>query len=36
VPEEFFFAHLQKCYPHLFDDAPPPLLGDLRTDLSRL
>lgn len=35
VPEAFFFAHLQKCYPHLFDDWLPPLLGDLQTDLSR-
>ncbi len=35
VPEAFFFSHLQKCYPHLFDDGLPPLLGDLQTDLSR-
>jgi hypothetical protein len=22
VPETFFFAHLEKCYPHLFGEHP--------------
>lgn len=35
VPETFFFQHLEKCYPHLFGDALPPLLGDMQSDLSR-
>ena len=35
VPETFFFAHLQKCYPHLFDEQLPALLGDMQSDLSR-
>lgn len=35
VPEAFFFEHLQKCYPHLFSEQLPVLLGDMQTDLSR-
>ncbi|WP_455927931.1 transglutaminase-like domain-containing protein [Pseudomonas capeferrum] len=35
VPEEFFFAHLQKCYPRLFGEQMPILLGDMQSDLSR-
>ncbi|WP_460137056.1 transglutaminase-like domain-containing protein [Pseudomonas sp. S1_E04] len=35
VPEEFFFAHLQKCYPHLFAEHLPSLLGDMHSDSSR-
>mgnify|MGYP001552034408 FL=1 len=35
VPEEFFFAHLEKCYPHLFGEQSPQLLGDMQSDLSR-
>ena len=35
VPEAFFFEHLEKCYPHLFSDQLPPLLGDMQGDLSR-
>jgi transglutaminase-like putative cysteine protease len=35
VPETFFFEHLQKCYPHLFSEQLPMLLGDMQTDLSR-
>ncbi len=35
VPEEMFFAHIQKCYPHLFAEHMPSLLGDLQSDLSR-
>ena len=36
VPEAFFFEHLQKCYPHLFSDELPLLLGDMQSDLSRV
>lgn len=35
VPEAFFFNHLQKCYPHLFGEQMPSLLGDMQSDLSR-
>ncbi|PIB68791.1 transglutaminase family protein [Pseudomonas sp. 2822-17] len=35
VPEELFFTHIRKCYPHLFGDDKPNLLGDLQSDLSR-
>jgi len=35
VPEVFFFEHLQKCYPHLFGEQSPTLLGDMQSDLSR-
>ena len=35
VPETFFFAHLEKCYPHLFGEQQPLLLGDMQSDLSR-
>jgi hypothetical protein len=35
VPETFFFEHLQKCYPHLFSEQLPVLLGDMQADLSR-
>jgi hypothetical protein len=35
VPETFFFQHLESCYPHLFGDDLPLLLGDLQSDLSR-
>lgn len=35
VPEALFYAHLQKCYPHLFTEQMPNLLGDMHTDLSR-
>ena len=35
VPEAFFFEHLQKCYPHLFGEQLPSLLGDMQSDLSR-
>ena len=35
VPEAFFFEHLQKCYPHLFGEQLPSLLGDVQSDLSR-
>ena len=35
VPETFFFEHLEKCYPHLFSEQLPPLLGDMQSDLSR-
>ncbi|MGH8410452.1 MAG: cysteine protease, partial [Pseudomonas sp.] len=35
VPEKFFFEHLEKCYPHLFGEHLAPLLGDMRSDLSR-
>lgn len=35
VPEAFFFEHLEKCYPHLFGEHVPRLLGDLQGDLSR-
>jgi len=33
VPETFFFQHLKKCYPHLFGDHLPALLGDMRGDM---
>ena len=33
VPESFFFEHLQKCYPHLFNDRQTPLSSDLRDDV---
>ena len=35
VPEAFFFAHIQQCYPHLFTGDMPALLGDMHSDLSR-
>jgi len=35
VPERFFFEHLEKCYPHLFGEQQPALLGDMQSDLSR-
>lgn len=35
VPETFFFEHLEKCYPHLFREQLPVLLGDMQSDLSR-
>lgn len=35
VPEEFFFSHLEKCYPHLFGEQSPKVLGDMQSDLSR-
>lgn len=35
VPEDFFFAHIQACYPHLFGEDMPTLLGDIQSDLSR-
>ncbi|WP_046384162.1 transglutaminase-like domain-containing protein [Pseudomonas veronii] len=35
VPEDFFFAHLEKCYPHLFGEQMPSVLGDMQDDLSR-
>ena len=35
VPEAFFFEHLEKCYPHLFGEQVPLLLGDMQGDLSR-
>ena len=35
VPEDFFFAHLEKCYPHLFGEQMPSVLGDMQGDLSR-
>ncbi|CAI2796145.1 MULTISPECIES: transglutaminase-like domain-containing protein [Pseudomonas fluorescens group] len=35
VPEAFFFAHIRQCYPHLFAEDMPTLLGDLQSDLSR-
>ncbi|WP_443693200.1 transglutaminase-like domain-containing protein [Pseudomonas protegens] len=35
VPQELFFGHLEKCYPHLFDAQQPQVLADLRGDLSR-
>ncbi|KAA0947386.1 MULTISPECIES: transglutaminase family protein [unclassified Pseudomonas] len=35
VPEKFFFAHLEKCYPHLFGEQMPMLLGDMQSDLSK-
>lgn len=35
VPEAFFFEHLEKCYPHLFGEQVPRLLGDMQGDLSR-
>ncbi|MNP73409.1 hypothetical protein D3C76_1701160 [compost metagenome] len=35
VPEDFFFKHLEQCYPHLFGDQSPALLGDMQSDLSR-
>ena len=34
VPEVFFFEHLQQCYPHLFSEQMPALLGDMQSDLS--
>ncbi|MDT8906427.1 Transglutaminase-like superfamily protein [Pseudomonas sp. NFACC32-1] len=34
VPEGFFFQHLEKCYPHLFEDRLAPVLGDMQGDLS--
>jgi transglutaminase-like putative cysteine protease len=36
VPETFFFEHLEKCYPHLFGDQQPQLLGDMHNDVSRV
>jgi hypothetical protein len=30
-----FFEHLEKCYPHLFSEQLPVLLGDMQRDLSR-
>lgn len=35
VPEAFFFAHLEKSYPHLFHAQQTGLPGDMRDDLSR-
>ena len=35
VPEAFFFGHIRQCYPHLFGDDAPTLLGDMQGDLSR-
>ncbi len=35
VPEAFFFTHIQHCYPHLFSEGMPALLGDMQSDLSR-
>lgn len=35
VPEAFFFGHIRQCYPHLFADDAPTLLGDMQSDLSR-
>ncbi|KAF0863714.1 transglutaminase family protein [Pseudomonas sp. LD120] len=34
VPQAFFFAHLEKCYPHLFSASQSSLLGDMHSDLS--
>ena len=35
VPEDFFFKHLEQCYPHLFGEQLPEVLGDMQSDLSR-
>jgi transglutaminase-like putative cysteine protease len=35
VPQAFFFEHLEKCYPHLFGDQQPVLLGDMHSELPR-
>ena len=36
VPETFFFKHLETCYPHLFGEQMPMLLGDMQSDLSQV
>lgn len=36
VPEQFFFEHLEKCYPHLFGEHQAKVLGDMQSDLSRV
>lgn len=35
VPQSLFFSHLEKCYPHLFNEQNPVSLGDMHGDLSR-
>jgi transglutaminase-like putative cysteine protease len=32
VPEQLFFGHLASCYPHLFADAAPALMGDFQAE----
>ncbi|OLF55004.1 transglutaminase-like domain-containing protein [Pseudomonas chlororaphis] len=36
VPEAYFFKHLEKCYPHLFDGQMSAMLGDMQGDLSKV
>lgn len=33
VPEQLFFGHLADCYPHLFADDAPLVMGDLQSEL---
>ena len=32
VPVPLFFGHLQQCYPHLFNDDAPPVVGDMHRE----
>jgi len=32
VPVALFFSHLQQCYPHLFSDDAPPVVGDMHRE----
>ncbi len=32
VPEQLFFGHLARCYPHLFADGAPALMGDFQAE----
>jgi transglutaminase-like putative cysteine protease len=32
VPEQLFFDHLQQCYPHLFVDDAPLVMGDMHSE----
>ncbi|WP_085629671.1 MULTISPECIES: transglutaminase family protein [unclassified Pseudomonas] len=34
VPDDLFFGHIRQCYPHLFGEGQPPLLGDMQGDLT--
>ena len=33
LPEQLFFGHLQHCYPHLFSDDAPLVMGDMHKEI---
>jgi transglutaminase-like putative cysteine protease len=35
LPQGLFFGHLQKCYPHLFTDDAPQVMGDMHKEAAR-